>query len=182
MGFTQILFSAAGSSGDHLSYVLEFGDGAQTTDQVARHACQKQAFLTSRLTVTDRSGRTDSATVQYSCVNLVHLQGVWYSETYGWVNVSADEFRRLGFESHVGARVSGFYDAHTRDGRRFKHFTGTLRGEHAIRMTLDDGSLTFAGNVVLQEHRAFNWHLLLTPQGTDTASGRQLDFYFYDPF
>src|SRR5687768_3180320 len=71
--FTQLLFDASRSEGDGLTYLLEYGDGASSTEPVTTRRPNPpggsppvpRTHLTARLTVTDRHGRTDSITQPY---------------------------------------------------------------------------------------------------------------------
>jgi hypothetical protein len=170
---------------------LEFGDGASTTDPMAVHPCGRSGFLTSLVTVTDVFGRTAIATSDFICLGIVHQQGRTYSLTYGWLNFAPDpgldagKFlpRRMAFEAHVGSTVSGFY-SDTR--RRRTHFTGRLSGDRSIHIALDDGSVEFSGEVLLDDvaqDSAYyvNRTLKLVAKG-GRDDGRKLDFEFYDPF
>jgi len=189
--YSQILFDASASEGSNLTYSLDFGDGESTTERIVRHACQKPGEpLTSRLTVTDAFGRTSSSISRYPCVGLVHSQGRLYSLTYGWTNsifnqlMRRSEFRRLGFEAQNGASVSGFY---THPEGNTSHFSGTLTGDRSITVKLDDGTITFTGDVLLRDTfgetggYTYNRNLLLTMRG-GSADGQTLRFTFYDPF
>jgi hypothetical protein len=187
IGFTPIRFDATASSADRPTYVLDFGDGHSTSQPVATHVCERlQGPIYAVATVTDRFGRRASATQWYSCLSLVHAQGEIYSLTYGWVSHDARglAYRKLGFRTQTGAVFSGFYTGPENTER--KPFTGRLTGQNSIAISLDDGSITFEGRVLLQDQVVgvgyyVNRKLLLNVRG-GAANGMTLTFDFYDPF
>jgi hypothetical protein len=190
IAFTPIRFDGSGSSAERGTYFLDFGDGDGTAGPTAVHACGRRDLLTARLTVTDRFGRTDTRSARYACLGLVHPQGPVYSTTYGWVHGSYagnPPLRRLGFERQDGAVFSGFYEGPEGSWDR-RHFTGTMSGENSINISLDDGSMSFAGYVVLKDSwpadgRGYyvDRRLILTVRG-GPADRATLEFRFYDPF
>jgi hypothetical protein len=190
IAFTPIRFDGSASSAEGGTYFLDFGDGDGTASPTAVHACGRWDLLTARLTVTDRFGRTDTRSARYACLGLVHPQGPVYSATYGWVhgsNAGNPPLRRLGFERQEGGVFSGFYEgpeANSALGGR-KHFKGTLSGENSINISLDDGTMSFAGYVVLKDSWDPGYNvdrrLILTIRG-GTADGSTPEFRFYDPF
>ncbi|MGE5246568.1 MAG: hypothetical protein ACM3SQ_20260 [Betaproteobacteria bacterium] len=189
IGFTPVHFSAAASTADTPTYVVDYGDGTQTTDPVSVHQCRKIGLLTSQVTITDKFGRTSSATAQYACLSLVHQEGVLYSLLYGWDNSYENakdqkyEERKIAFDSQDGSKVSGFY---THPAGNQSHFTGTLSGDHSISFSLDDRTMSFSGDVVLKDvfsergGYTYNRHLILRLRG-GSADGAILDFTFIDP-
>jgi len=187
IGFTPIRFDATASSADRPTYVLDFGDGHSTSQPVAVHPCEKWGGpLYAVATVTDRFGRKASATQWYSCVSLVHEQGELYSLAYGWISHDARGFanRKLGFRTQTGAVFSGFYTGPETTER--KSFTGRLAGQNSIAISLDDGSITFEGRVLLKDQvvglgYSVNRKLVLNVRG-GAANGMTLTFDFYDPF
>src|SRR5436190_23532787 len=58
-GLSPIQFDGTRSSGDGLSYRIEFGDGQSSSKPIAIHPVDITGPLTARLTVVDRFGRTD---------------------------------------------------------------------------------------------------------------------------
>lgn len=189
LGYSQIVFDGTASEGDGVTYSLEFGDGDSVADARAVHPCRKAGLLTARLTLTDRLGRTSTTSARYPCVGLVHPQGQLYSLTYGWTNstfnsrLSRSEFRRLGFESQNGAAVSGFY-THPEGDK--SHFTGSLSGDRTLTLRLDDGTITFVGDVLVRDSftdtsYTENRNLLLVMRG-GSVDGNALRFTYSEPF
>jgi hypothetical protein len=108
---------------------------------------------------------------------------------YGWTNsvhngrTNRYEFRRLAFESQTGASLSGFY---THPEGNLSHFKGSLSGDRSITITLDDGTITFVGEVLLNDQYSEtsyfeNRQLRVAVRG-GSADGQTLLFSQYDPF
>jgi PKD domain len=197
--YTPVGYSASRSTGDGLSYFIEFGDGTFTTDPSAAHACQRWTLglataVSGKLTVVDRFGRVGFAqSRKFTCVGLVHYDQPSYSLTYGWtseVHIPGAplfdlEGRALAFESQPGASFSGFYSF---PGHLRLHFTGTLSGEHDIHISVD-GGIELSGTAVVNDTTTTNFdrdfnpnrHLILRISG-GPDDGKTFDFSFYDPF
>jgi hypothetical protein len=80
---SQIHFDASASTGEELSYLIDFGDGARTTNSSVYHPVSLnhewgKHTLGSTLTVTDRFGRTDSARKPYDVMAIHDNEGTGY--------------------------------------------------------------------------------------------------------
>jgi hypothetical protein len=69
--------------------------------------------------------------------------------------------RTVQFISQAGTKLTGRYTYRNSSSVRTKPFTATLGGERNIRITLDDGSVTLTGEVLLNDY--------LLPWGVDSA-------------
>jgi hypothetical protein len=159
-GLTPIRFDATQSTGEGLSFLIEFGDGAVANAAVAVHPVTLQPphymmhLVTARLTVSDRFGRTSSTS---STFRVYPLSGVCRSssgflETPLWIDWrpwptfnGGRITHRIQFNSHVGQVVTGIYGAANFDQngplREPIHatFTGFLYDSGRIRLALDSG-------------------------------------------
>jgi hypothetical protein len=157
VGLTPISFDASGSSGEQLSYFLEFGDGEYTSERSAQHAMDVPtpggwggAFM-ARVTVTDRFGRFDVASQRFGdVVSLAEVTG--YSV---WINLFTNprtgrvEQRFLVFDFHDGRSVAGRY-RHPEGWH--SRFSGTVDGQWGIELTLDGGGIAFKGRILGLSH------------------------------
>ena len=103
-GLTQIQFDALGSTGEGLSYRIDFGDGQTTAKPVAMHSVNVAGKLTARLTVVDRAGRADSVEVPY--VSLPLAFGPPGADSWTYAELVGSHFLRFDFftGSGVGSR------------------------------------------------------------------------------
>jgi hypothetical protein len=184
-GYSPIFFDATASQGDHLTYEIDFGDGSTSSgpESAITHPCRIAGLLTSRLTVRDDLGRASTAIARFPCVNLVN------TIVYGWTNSIQNlqskryEFRRLSFESQAGSTVRGYY---THPEGNASHFSGSLSGDRTITLTLDEGTITFTGDVLLNDQYSEtsyfeSRYLRLLVKG-GSADGQTLIFNQYNPF
>src|SRR5262245_36381678 len=154
----DIGFDASGSSGQDLSYFVEFGDGQYTSEPVSRHAPETSGHLAARLTVVDRFGRDAVATPRLDVEDLefddrspTRPYPICLFWVHGFTNPAngKDERRTLWIESHEGRRVTGSY-GHP-DYPQTSTFSGSLSGSRGIRFVLDGGGIEFSGTVVKQD-------------------------------
>ena len=76
---TPFVFDGSASTGDGLTYRMEFGDGASADTETATHVVGTFGPRTARLTVTDRLGRSASYGQQARL-----LGDFWASEGRAW--------------------------------------------------------------------------------------------------
>jgi hypothetical protein len=100
--FTLVTFDATRSSGNDLSYYVEFGDGQTGIGATVTHRPSQRGYLTSRLTVVDRFGRSDAESVDYVSLALGDSQCC----ADGWVDPSSPT-ARVAFREGGGSRYSG---------------------------------------------------------------------------
>ena len=191
IGLTPFIFDASTSSGDSLTLVLEFGDGAYTRELRVPHAvlrCEHSGFdckpanwgtLAARVVATDRFGRFDVASQNFGPVTKL-LD--WCCSTH-WFNRfenpnnSSSEFRELRFLSHDGRSVAGSY-RHP-DGAD-SPFVGTFDGAGGIELTLLGGGITFKGRLVPSPLHSFPDMELMLRGGS--ADGTTLRFLWYEGY
>ncbi len=174
MGLTPISFDASGSSGEQLSYIIEFGDGEYTRERSAIQAVNAAGPLTARVTVTDRFGRFEAASQRLG--NVESLRDCFLCQ---WVShfrnhrTGRDEFRSLTFNLHEGRSVTGRY-RHPEGS--YSQFSGTLDGHWGIEMMLDGGGIVFTGRIVLE-----SWYrrMPVVARG-GSADGMILEFFWDD--
>lgn len=175
----DLTFDASSSSGDGLTYLMEFGDGVSATDRVATHALEKAGDVVARLTVVDRFGREAVATQRLAVTTLTTGgdHHAWWDNTTVNPNTGHWEQRRIfadGYDSrtrtlggiYVSTDTAAVYPLPPR-------VTGTLSGSEDIRLTVEGTGVEFVGKVV-NEGRC-GVRLLLTERG-GSADGRSLEF------
>ena len=60
-GVSEITVDAGASTGSGLKYLVNFGDGATASEPIARHVYDKAGTYRITVTLTDATGRTDTA-------------------------------------------------------------------------------------------------------------------------
>ena len=187
VNFTQMVFDGSRSEGDGVTYLLEYGDGATSTEAVTTHRVNPGGSpptpitrLTARLTVTDRHGRSDSTTQTYFLVSVGHdLTTFWHGDRAG----SGGQYLNL-YLTQDGATLSGHYWASGRKpfGGRV---AGVLTDDRAIRLKTVDGVIEFIGAVELRPSLPpAAWHdpiLRLSIRG-GALNGSVIEFEFADPY
>jgi hypothetical protein len=183
VNFTRVLFDGSRSEGDGLTYLLEFGDGASSTEPVATRSLAAPSpygsdwLLTARLTVTDRHGRSDSTTQQYF-VATVHTG----SGTF-WANILSPTSRRPVSRKLVltqnGTTLSGWYAG---PETQFQRVTGMLTDERTIRLRTENGAIEFTGVHGWREEDDNQRLVLRLSMRGGMADGALLDFDYVDPY
>jgi PKD domain len=147
MGLTPITFDASGSLGDSLSYFIELGDGATTSQAKTVQAVLLDGWLTARATTVDKYGRLDSVSRSFLVRPLTQLEipccETWYNIV---LNAGKTEQRNLRFTSHIGHHVAGFYAHPTNNGWETR-FTGSVGGAQDLHLRLDDGTIELSGTI-----------------------------------
>jgi hypothetical protein len=179
----DMLFDASRSTGDGLTYLLEFGDGTSSTQVAALHASPVSTRRTARLTVTDRFGRTDSIARDYFLAIVDNTGCCSTSWVHTLINTPDNlVVLRLTLRQE-GAALSGTYRG---EDRVFRQLTGTLNRDRAIVLRTADGSIELTGGVEWREPGRENFsqagiRLRLTIKG-GTLDGKAIDFLYSDPF
>jgi hypothetical protein len=153
---SKVTFDLSRSTGAGLRYDFDFGDGVSASGQpVAWHTfdvsdqARDVPTFTVRGTVTDASGRTDTAsqTISVMPVTWSCSTGGW--EVRNWYTSTFAPYHWLRFTSQVGLNVSGFivggtcYEPQcTQTGSRGQdtqiRFTGTLDPDGGVQLALSD--------------------------------------------
>jgi hypothetical protein len=181
---TQMLFDGSRSEGDGLTYLLEFGDGASSTEPLATHRPtpgrlppRPEVLLTAKLTVTDRHGRSDSTTRQYFLASVgTPDQNAWWTNSPREGSIP----RRL-FLTQDGAALSGYYTGPDSNSRR--PVAGSLSDDRAIRLKTGDGAIEFIGAVELRPDPPGLPSLVLRlSMRSERVNGSVIEFEFADPY
>jgi hypothetical protein len=176
----EATFDASGSSGDGLSFRIDFGDGTVAKTAVTPHVVlypgDGSYQRTVRATVTDRFGRVDSKTVTLQLTNILTVTGdTFVSDTY-----PAPQ-HRLYFQHQNGTQLTGYYRLDF--AQPTTPLTATLSGANHIYIRLDDSTIEMDGIYTFQGPRLAkqqNW-LLLSVRG-GSADGLAVEFNYYDPY
>lgn len=175
MGLTPFVFDASTSTGDGLTFVLEFGDGEYARDRQVSHAAMRTGSLAARVVTTDRFGRFDVATQTFGPVARL-LEGCcgtnWFNRVENPITRSS-EWRELRFVSHEGRSVTGSY-RHPDGGT--SSFSGTFDGAGGIELTLVGGGITFKGRLV----RSYSYPDMELTLSGGSADGMTLRFVWDD--
>jgi hypothetical protein len=179
----DMLFDGSRSTGDGLTYLLDFGDGTSSTQVAALHASPVSMRRTARLTVTDRFGRTDSVTRDYFLANLDNSGCCSTSWAHTLISTYDNVVALRLTLRQDGAALSGTYRG---EDRVFRQVTGTLRGDRSVFLRTDDGSIELTGAVEWKEPGRENFSqagvtLRLTVRG-GPLNGKVFDFSYHDPF
>lgn len=179
-GFTPIVFDASKSTGTGLVYTIEFGDGTSASGPVATHVPKKVIeegvgrALTAKLTVTDVSGRTDSAVQQYFVAGVENI-----SATFWLRYVTGTGQRSLVFKQE-GAALSGWYKGPEFSG--YQHFTGALTGERALTLRTDDGHLELTGSLEWRSDPRYVNGVSLFMRKSGAGEDSKMEFTFANPY
>ena len=168
-GFSKVVFDATGSTGDRLSYVMEFGDDEIGAESASVRPVNRSGRLIARVTVVDRFGRYDTVARGFDVVSLA--DGISHFRNF-FRNPQANRYesRELFIDTQSGSNVSGTYT--NPEGSRF-HFTGTLTGERDVRLTLDSGTAEFTGQFTSVQLCSRAMRLVMHG---GSADGQTLDF------
>jgi hypothetical protein len=144
-GLTNIDFDGAGSRGDGLSYIIEFGDGQFAATARAFHRVEQAASTwpgyAGLLTVVDRFGRANSESIPYAIFTLPSGPEKWYfSGPTDWLSFT--------FESHAGTAYEGTIRYRYPDGvYRSAPCKATLSGERDVVIVVESLGLEFTGAI-----------------------------------
>jgi hypothetical protein len=174
----EATFDASGSSGDGLSFSIDFGDGTVAKTAVTPHVVLAPGAI--RATVTDRFGRIDSQTLT------LQLLGILNSGGDAFFSVQ-NPLRRLYFYHQNGSQLTGYYQPNlpqspTTPGPT-SPLTATLSGANHMHIRLDDGSMDMDGTYTQQ--LLVNGYvvtgLILSMRG-GSADGTVDSFFYHDPY
>lgn len=168
VGLTPVAFDASLSSGDGLSYFIEFGDGELARARRAEHVVDDGTYepditrFSPLLTVVDRYGRVDSEGAPFWGISLIEDFRFCCA---GWVVLPGNApfpYRVLAFRSRDGRNLYGaFYSDHYRHGSTVP-CVGVLSGERDIRITIAALGIEFEGHFEIGRVRSDIWRLVLT--------------------
>lgn len=184
-GYTPVVFDGSASQGEQLTYFFDFGDGeSMTTSHTSvTHVCRAEGFFTVKLTVRDNLDRASTVFAKLPCLTLLNTATNAFTNNLDNTSSRRYEFRRLRFVSQTGAALRGYY---THPESYTSSFTGTLSGDRSLTIRLDDGTITFAGEVRFNaNYTDTSWskeqRLVLVMTG-GSANGQTLTFNYYDPY
>ena len=167
---SPILFDASTSTGDGLTYFIEFGDREFAQAVTAMHPINEVGQYTARLTAVDRFGRVNAETVTYSVGSLVTSIGNYYFwQRADGTTQSVD----LDIESQNGTAITG--TLYYRTVQRPDKFSGTADADGKIRVVLAGSAGTLVGTMTLwsPDHES---NLELTYAG-GPRNGQRLKFF-----
>jgi PKD repeat protein len=183
----EATFDATGSSGDGLSFVIDFGDGTFANTAVARHVVLGTPGFrqgNARVFVVDRFGRVDSETVLFSKGTVLNNIVSDYQDFFHNPVTSRVEWRALWLQDQSGAQITGTY-RHPEGWT--SPFTATLSGPNHIHLRLDDGTIDMDGTFTfknpltgMSDPFSGPW-LLLTFRG-GSADGAERPFNYYSSY
>lgn len=139
VGFTPFVFDASESTGEGLSYRIDFGDGEfAETSRATRVFDSVMNPQKARLTVTDRQGRTASAEQVY----WIHpMASPW------WIGRIDELSIPITFALKVnGSNISGTFCACGRPAAWYP-LSGHLTGERDVVLRTDDGTMEMSGGL-----------------------------------
>ena len=178
-GYTPVLLDASASEGDHLHYTFAFGDGESTNTANASitHVYRTPGLFYSKVTVRDSVGRD---AYEYATVWADSLldRGPNSALSFWWVTgFSRNRIpaRQLTFVSQDGSSLRGYY---THPELNRSDFTAALSGERALVIKLNDGTITFTGEVQFSDGVS-KLSLLMRGGSTDGQTLTFSRYYLY---
>jgi PKD repeat protein len=138
--------SSAGTGGGPLSYYWDFGDGHTATGVAANHTFQAPGTFTARLTVTNASGQSGTAT------RLIHVGNTPPNAAFSVSTNRGDLPLQVNFDGGLSSDPDGhsltyewdFGDGHSGSGEQVSH-TYTTQGVFYPVLTVHDG---FGGSAI----------------------------------
>jgi PKD domain-containing protein len=184
-----VTFDMSDSTGDGLSYRIDFGDGLSPERAVSQHVfstAHSHDFQV-RAMVTDRSGQSDVVTRK---LPVSRLDGSGFCPAM-WDHINTGSrplVAHFRFTSQIGGRVAGQFERITPGalGRPEPHqFNGVLYPDGNLELTVDD-STRLRGFVGFLEPVGIMGlyhagHMRLTASG-GPLDGIQMDFGCHDPY
>ncbi len=176
------VFDASESTGEGLSYRIEFGDGRDIFERKAEHVPSLFGTLVARLTVTDRFGRVSVDQAPYEVFRLV--PGRQVSEY--WVGFDPQRltcgcllfFYSQNGRTLTGALGTGWYP------QSVGLVAGFIAGDRELHLQLRDGS-TLDGEIALSDYMGavnnYRDSLRLTVHG-GPWDGKFLEFFASSPY
>ena len=182
--FTPLLFDASLSTGDALTYRIDFGDGTSSTDGATTHVAKALDFAgwryTATLTVTDSLGRTDSVSQQYYVMAL-SANGI------GTLWGAADPAGILSFNQD-GGNVTGWWSYGTPkradQPRPSERFSGALTADRTLTLRTEKG-VEIKGIMEWSRAELIDCPCALALRMSMRGGpydGRTFDFRFSDPY
>ncbi len=175
---TSVWFDASRSTGVGLTYLVEFGDGTNSTETTAWHVPALDWLTMSwggRLTVTDRWGRVGTATAQYRLTSFD-----WGQYIYWPCTCTKATFYDLGQDranpTRLHARAQGFGN----DSGQTLDFTGTVYADRYVYLVTRDGGVELTGTFSTRDEYGY-FTLRLHVKG-GRLDGQTLSFYKTDPY
>ena len=139
-GVSEVTVDAGASTGAGLKYLVNFGDGATASEPIARHVYDKAGTYRITVTLTDATGRTDTASRDLAVASPL---GAWIYSAY-IARTRAVEVRTLTLTAQEGSTVRGVLSRH---GETDAPITGRLTTDRRISLTIDRWGETLEGAV-----------------------------------
>jgi PKD repeat protein len=159
---SPIEFDGSGSAGSGLSYFIEFGDNSVATEARTTHRIDKAGRLTSRLTVVDEWGRSDSDVRSFVLLTLGEQQ------LDGWLSSPAPgKSLRLTFLRRTGLTWEGTVRYRLDQAEGTAGFSALLSGERDVRIVVPDLGATLSGYV--ESPTSASVQMVLTQSGGDDS-------------
>jgi hypothetical protein len=179
----EATFDASGSTGDGLSFAIDFGDGTVAKTAVTPHVFDRVGGFnerTVRATVTDRFGRVGSAAVTLRLANILTtgpgdmFTSINREDLFGPFRSGS---RHLFFQDQNGTQLTGKYEEYGHPGTT--PLMATLSGANHIHVRLDDGTIDMDGTFTLQGPvDPFNYPWLILSVRGGSADGMVVPFAF----
>jgi hypothetical protein len=144
-GHTTFVFDASASTGDRLTYQIDFGDGHAAASAVASHVVEASGGRTARLTVTDRQGRTAVAERPYFVARVeTNYPFTFWQGTYTEGKSVRITLNRAGSTFSGLAHVFGTLNI---------PITGQMTGDRDLVLRSNDGRIEMVGTLEWEEGR-----------------------------
>jgi Big-like domain-containing protein len=156
-GVSNIRFDLSGSTGFGLRYTLDFGDGVMwsgTSEATTTHVYGVQPLgtmsvdYTVKAMVTDALGRIETVSRTVQVDNLPWVLGVVYAYS-GWSGRGSRYLHSLRF-TEAYPRLTGVYEV---DYANRGPFSGTIDADGGVHLSLNDGTISFEGQLVRDGRR-----------------------------
>ncbi|HEX7793241.1 MAG TPA: PKD domain-containing protein [Vicinamibacterales bacterium] len=188
----EVTFDATQSTGDGLSFVIDFDDGSFATTSVARHTFMTvrsgsdswdESYRAERRSirawVVDRFGRADSAPLPARLIDIL-TNSVTTNYIGGFQNPATGrvELLKLNLLRQNATQLTGTYQ-NSEVGTT--PLTATLSGSNHIHLRLDDGTIEMDGTFTWQPPPPFDFgHGFILNVRGGSADGTTLRFDYHD--
>ncbi len=178
-GYTPFVFDASASTGDGLTYRIDFGDGQSADTTITTHIVGTAGAKTARLTVTDRMGRTAVSEQTYFAAEIQNR-----SATFWFARLDDGRTVQLTLK-RAGANLSGLLQIPSDDLRNVP-ISGRLTGDRDVVLRTFDGAIEMSGSLQWKDEADINFsearvRLRMTLRG-GPADGATALMLYADPY